>query len=168
MLSPSSYMLGLGAHTARGLQIKGLLVRGFTCPPPGHILLDAFPLLPPWAGCLLCFPLMSHPYTVFPGWEPLENRDQHPFCFWIYTASTWATLSKSWKNWTDVPIAPNQSQPQPCLILLLSLYWVILSPLPLGNPVTLHLLCKLLSGPFISSSNCSVSDLSGGCCFFFF
>lgn len=166
MLSPSSYMLGLRAHTARGLQIKGLLVYVPTswAHPPGYLpspsSLGRVPLL--------CFPLMSHPYTVFPAWEPLENRDQCPFCFWNYTASTWATLSKSWKNWTDVPIAPNQSQPQPCLVLLLSLYWVVLSPLPLGNPVTLHLLCKLLSGPFISSSNCSVSDLSGGCCFFFF
>lgn len=52
ILSPSSYMLGLGVHTARGLQIKGFLVRVFMHPLPGHILLDTFPVLPPWTGCL--------------------------------------------------------------------------------------------------------------------
>lgn len=126
-------MLGLGAHTARGLQIKGLLVRGFTCPPPGHILLDAFLSFLPWAGCLLCFPLMSHPWLhcvprLGASWRtgPVPSGLD-------YTASTWATLSKSWKNWIDVPIAPNQSQPQACLILLLSLVLSCLIPPATGE-----------------------------------
>lgn len=78
ILSPSSYVLGLRAHTARGLQIKGLLVRVFMCPLPGHILLDTFLQLPGYLPSpsslgrvpLLCFPLMSHPYIVFPAWKP--------------------------------------------------------------------------------------------------
>lgn len=81
-------------------------------PGPG-----ASPLLPTNVSSLHCVSSLE-----------AQSRDQCPFCFWIYTVSTWATLSQSWKNWTDVPVAPNQSQPQPCLVLLLSLYWVVLSP----------------------------------------
>lgn len=108
---------------------------------------------------------MSHPDCVSWFVPSLGTYQEQGTCAFLISGTTkpipWATLNKSLENWADIPIAPNPCQPSPpCPVTFLVLSCLIL--LPRGNPVTFHLLRKLLSGPFISSPNCSISDLSGG------
>ena len=77
----------------------------------------ASPLLPTNASSLHCVPGLGASWEQGP--VPFLFLDLHCQHLGYY---------KSWKNWADVPVAPNQAQPQPRLVLLLSLYWVVLAP----------------------------------------